>query len=54
MDDRIEQRIAIRATQDKIWQLVSRPGWWLPGSSAEPAHGPGGGPLNTVTTAART
>jgi hypothetical protein len=41
MEDRIEQRIAIRATQDKVWQLVSRPGWWLPGSDAEPARGPG-------------
>jgi len=41
MEDRIEQRIAIRATQDKVWQLVTRPGWWLPGSNAEPARGPG-------------
>lgn len=41
MDDRIEQRITIRATQDKVWQLVTRPGWWLPGSKAEPARGPG-------------
>jgi hypothetical protein len=41
MEDRIEQRVTIRATQDKVWQLVSRPGWWLPGSSAEPARGPG-------------
>src|ERR1700757_316487 len=41
LEDRIEQRISIRATQDKVWQLVSRPGWWLPGSSAEPASRPG-------------
>jgi hypothetical protein len=41
MEDRIEQRITIRATQDKVWQLVTRPGWWLPGSDAEPARGPG-------------
>jgi hypothetical protein len=41
MEDRIEQRIAIRSTQDKVWHLVARPGWWLPGSSAEPALGPG-------------
>jgi uncharacterized protein YndB with AHSA1/START domain len=41
MEDRIEQRITIRATQDKVWQLVTRPGWWLPGSKAEPARGPG-------------
>jgi hypothetical protein len=41
MEDRIEQRITIRSTQDKVWQLVTRPGWWLPGSTAEPARGPG-------------
>jgi len=41
MEDRIEQRITIRATQDKVWQLVTRPGWWLPGSGADPARGPG-------------
>ncbi|HLH82241.1 MAG TPA: polyketide cyclase [Trebonia sp.] len=41
MEDRIEQRITVRATQDKVWQLVTRPGWWLPGSGAEPARGPG-------------
>jgi uncharacterized protein YndB with AHSA1/START domain len=41
MEDRIEQRVAIRATQDKVWQLIARPGWWLPGSSAEPARAPG-------------
>jgi len=41
MEDRIERRTTIRATQDKVWQLVTRPGWWLPGSSAEPARGPG-------------
>jgi hypothetical protein len=40
MEDRIEQRITIRATQDKVWHLVTRPGWWLPGSGAEPARGP--------------
>jgi len=41
MEDRIEQRITIRTTQDRVWQLVARPGWWLPGSNARPAHGPG-------------
>jgi uncharacterized protein YndB with AHSA1/START domain len=40
MEDRIEQRITIRSTQDKVWQLVTRPGWWLPGSKAEPARSP--------------
>jgi len=41
MEDRIEQRIRIRASHDVVWQFVSRPGWWLPGSVAEPARGLG-------------
>jgi uncharacterized protein YndB with AHSA1/START domain len=41
VEDRIEHRITIRAAQDKVWYLVTRPGWWLPGSSADPAPGPG-------------
>ncbi|MGH3167439.1 MAG: hypothetical protein ACRDN0_16300 [Trebonia sp.] len=41
MEDRIEQRITIRATHQNVWQLISRPGWWLPGSSTAPAGGPG-------------
>jgi uncharacterized protein YndB with AHSA1/START domain len=40
MEDRIEQRITIRSDQDKVWQLVTRPGWWLPGSKTEPARNP--------------
>jgi hypothetical protein len=38
MEDRIEHRIAIRATLDGVWSLVTRPGWWLPGSATEPAQ----------------
>jgi hypothetical protein len=41
MDDRIEQRVTIRVAHEQVWQLVARPGWWLPGSTAEPARGPG-------------
>jgi uncharacterized protein YndB with AHSA1/START domain len=41
MEDRVERRITIRATQDRVWQLITRPGWWLPGSKTEPARGPG-------------
>jgi hypothetical protein len=41
MDDRIEQRTTIRTGHDTVWQIVTRPGWWLPGSSSEPARGPG-------------
>jgi uncharacterized protein YndB with AHSA1/START domain len=40
MDDRIEQRITIRASHQKVWELIARPGWWLPGSRAAPARGP--------------
>jgi hypothetical protein len=45
MEDRIEQRITIRAAHDKVWHIVTRPGWWLPGSNAEPAYGPGRVPV---------
>ena len=41
MEDRVEQRVAIRAAQEKVWQLVARPGWWLPGSDAGTARAPG-------------
>lgn len=41
MNDRIEHRITIRATLDRLWGLVTRPGWWLPGSATEPARGAG-------------
>lgn len=41
MEDRVEHRISIRAAADKVWELVSRPGWWLPGSWTGPARGPG-------------
>jgi hypothetical protein len=41
MEDRIEQRTTIRATLDHVWALVTRPGWWLPGSAPEPARGAG-------------
>jgi uncharacterized protein YndB with AHSA1/START domain len=41
VEDRIEQRVTVRATVDAVWQLVTRPGWWLPGSKTEPARGPG-------------
>jgi hypothetical protein len=41
MEDRIEHRIMVRATLDRVWSLVTRPGWWLPGSSLEPARAAG-------------
>ena len=30
MDDRIEQDIMINAPLDRVWELVSEPGWWVP------------------------
>ena len=36
MDDRIEQRITINAGLDRVWQLVSEPGWWVPTTADEP------------------
>ena len=42
MDDRIEQEITINAPLDRVWQLVSEPGWWVPSTITEPVdHTPG-------------
>jgi hypothetical protein len=41
MEDRIEHRITVRATLDRVWSLVTRPGWWLPGGATESARGAG-------------
>jgi hypothetical protein len=30
MQDRIEQEITISADLDRVWELVTRPGWWVP------------------------
>jgi uncharacterized protein YndB with AHSA1/START domain len=30
MNDRIEQQVTIRASLDRVWDLVTRPGWWVP------------------------
>jgi uncharacterized protein YndB with AHSA1/START domain len=30
MEDRIEQEITINADLDRVWDLVTRPGWWVP------------------------
>jgi uncharacterized protein YndB with AHSA1/START domain len=42
MDDRIKQDITINAPLDRVWDLVSEPGWWVP-SAVVPAvdHTPG-------------
>jgi uncharacterized protein YndB with AHSA1/START domain len=36
MDDRIEQEITVQASLDRVWELVTRPGWWVPGDDAVP------------------
>lgn len=35
MDDRIEQQITINASLDRVWDLVSQPGWWVPTEGEE-------------------
>ena len=42
MDDRIEQAVTINAPLDRVWELVSEPGWWVPSTVTAPAdHTPG-------------
>jgi uncharacterized protein YndB with AHSA1/START domain len=42
MDDRIEQTIDINAPLDRVWELVSEPGWWVPSAVVAPVdHTPG-------------
>ncbi|HZE50055.1 MAG TPA: SRPBCC domain-containing protein [Jatrophihabitantaceae bacterium] len=42
MEDRIEQQITINAPLDRVWQLVSEPGWWVPSTAVAPIdHTPG-------------
>jgi uncharacterized protein YndB with AHSA1/START domain len=42
MDDRIEQQIVIDAPLERVWDLVTRPGWWVPSAVEEPVdHTPG-------------
>ena len=42
MEDRIEQQITINAPLDRVWKLVSEPGWWVPSKVVPPIdHTPG-------------
>jgi uncharacterized protein YndB with AHSA1/START domain len=42
MEDRIEQQITINAPLDRVWELVSEPGWWVPSTVPPPVdHTPG-------------
>ena len=36
MADRIEQAIEIQAPLDRVWALVSEPGWWVPSAVTAP------------------
>ncbi len=42
MEDRIESSITIDAPLDRVWELVSEPGWWVPTALNERVdHTPG-------------
>ena len=42
MNDRIEQEITINAPLDRVWELVTEPGWWVPSKVVAPVdHTPG-------------
>ena len=34
--DRIERSITIDATPERVWQIVSEPGWWINGGTLRP------------------
>ena len=34
--DRIERSITIGATPERVWQIVSEPGWWINGGTLRP------------------
>jgi uncharacterized protein YndB with AHSA1/START domain len=42
MNDRIEREITIEAGLERVWELVTRPGWWVP-DEASGAGGNAGG-----------
>ena len=34
--DRIERSVTIGATPERVWQIVSEPGWWINGGTLRP------------------
>jgi uncharacterized protein YndB with AHSA1/START domain len=36
MNDRIERSVLIEAPLDRVWELVTEPGWWVPTQSQAP------------------
>jgi uncharacterized protein YndB with AHSA1/START domain len=42
MNDRIEREITINAPVERVWDLVTVPGWWVPTEAEDPVdHTPG-------------
>ena len=38
MQDVIEQEISINASLERVWDLVTEPGWWVPAEAPVPAN----------------
>lgn len=36
MNDRIERSVLIEAPLDRVWDLVTEPGWWVPTQTSSP------------------
>jgi uncharacterized protein YndB with AHSA1/START domain len=36
MEDRIEHSVLIEAPLDRVWDLVTEPGWWVPSDAGTP------------------
>ena len=36
MDDRVEHSVFIKAPLDRVWDLVTEPGWWVPSDEGTP------------------
>jgi uncharacterized protein YndB with AHSA1/START domain len=36
MEDRIERSVLIEAPLDRVWDLVTEPGWWVPSETDDP------------------
>jgi uncharacterized protein YndB with AHSA1/START domain len=46
--DRIERSITIDATPERVWQIVSEPGWWINGGTLRPHRIEDGGDGTSV------
>src|SRR5215813_9215880 len=51
MEDRIEHSVLIEAPLDRVWELVTEPGWWVPSDAGAPIDRTPG--AVTVRTTAR-